>query len=255
LHRPSGWGRQRALSRLRDPAGRPRATCRAAAGSHAGRLSARGLGAFDYEFDTCGQSYSHVETTGRLTGYEPSKTYYIYTDNDFPGSDGSYPSAKVTANADGDIVLRHRDLGLPGEGQDCAIYPYRADSRHPSDPNGPMYYVSTDPRSTANPPDHLVYRIKAAELPNRLSNPWTAQGGTRLQDDGTTLMSNHLTAIGGSIEYQFGGSGDGNFCLADQGSSIWCTHTSGTGNTMWMQHDGNLVVYSAGGEALWSTRT
>jgi hypothetical protein len=48
--------------------------------------------------------------------------------------------------------------------------------------------------------------------------------------------------------------GDGNLVLYHEGSAVWATYTSGSGNYLAMQGEGNLVVYN-GGTALWNTAT
>jgi hypothetical protein len=50
---------------------------------------------------------------------------------------------------------------------------------------------------------------------------------------------------------------DGNLVLYRNGhGALWSSGTAGnTGAVTYMQGDGNLVVYSAGGRALWSTGT
>lgn len=37
--------------------------------------------------------------------------------------------------------------------------------------------------------------------------------------------------------------------------AIWANHVYGTVHTLHMQGDGNVVVYSAAGQALWNTGT
>jgi hypothetical protein len=88
-------------------------------------------------------------------------------------------------------------------------------------------------------------------LPNPKSNPWVAPGGTEFGDP-DWQMSNHTLHMRSS--FFFGAVYGGNFCLVEySGASIWCTGTRGRLNSMWMQRDGNLVVYDLAGKALWSS--
>ncbi len=43
--------------------------------------------------------------------------------------------------------------------------------------------------------------------------------------------------------------------VSGNGCTIWSSGTSGTGNYLTMQTDGNLVVYSSAGKALWNSHT
>ena len=51
--------------------------------------------------------------------------------------------------------------------------------------------------------------------------------------------------------------GDGNFVLySSSGSALWSSGTAGnTGASLDVQNDGNVVIYSASGAALWATGT
>jgi len=50
--------------------------------------------------------------------------------------------------------------------------------------------------------------------------------------------------------------GDGNFVLYDNGAAVWHTHTDGNpGSSLIMQGDGNLVIYRPDGTAIWHTNT
>src|SRR5262249_34546911 len=49
---------------------------------------------------------------------------------------------------------------------------------------------------------------------------------------------------------------DGNLVLyTNQGAALWATNTNGSGNTLTLQGDGNLVIYSSAGKALWASGT
>lgn len=48
---------------------------------------------------------------------------------------------------------------------------------------------------------------------------------------------------------------DGNFVVYGPSGAIWQSHTSGRGHTLAMQSDGNVVIYTAKGSAVWNTRT
>jgi hypothetical protein len=161
----------------------------------------------------------------------------------------------VTADRRGDIVLTAKNLGLDGPNTECFCFQYSGDSRHQRDATDLGYYISTDATSTSVPPDRIVYSPPTTLLPNPSDNPWVAQGGTWLGNSGPNALINHEGTSG--PEYSFGETqtGDGNFCLFDADSPIWCTHTLGSKNTMWMQRDGNLVVYNGSGQALWQSRT
>jgi hypothetical protein len=49
---------------------------------------------------------------------------------------------------------------------------------------------------------------------------------------------------------------DGNLVDTFLNNTLWCSHTSGNpGDTLHVQKDGNVVIYSSKGKALWSTGT
>ena len=48
---------------------------------------------------------------------------------------------------------------------------------------------------------------------------------------------------------------DGNLVVVTRGTPRWATGTTGAGNRLEMQSDGNAVVYTASGRAVWASET
>jgi hypothetical protein len=48
---------------------------------------------------------------------------------------------------------------------------------------------------------------------------------------------------------------DGNLVLYSSGRAVWATNTFKTASKLWMQNDGNLVIYDYYGNPVWSTGT
>ncbi len=225
-----------------------------AADTHSGALTATGVCPFDYEFDTSGQSYLSVTTTGTLTGFTSKKTYYVYDNNNHPTAP---PPALAVANAKGQLVFEAKNLHLPGPDgagtSDYAFFDPAFDSGHASETDNLKYYISTDPHAAYDPPDAEVYKPATTLTVNRLCNPWTAEGGTTFRNDPEEAMSNGNYALG-ATNGATAGSGSGDFALLDNGRVIWSTHTSGSSNRLVMQTDGDLVVYRAS-TAIWQSGT
>lgn len=231
----------------------------------AGSLTAVGICPFDYVFDTGGQSYSQVSTTGILTGFTPETTYYLYDNNSsFTTGSGAFPSARIVSNSSGDLMLNAVHLGLIGP---AGGYLYYGDSTHPLDTGELRYYVSTDPSSSYEPPDQLVYSPPTVLAPSKTCSPWVVPGGTEFspaQSPEGMYNSNRATPPppGSPAQYYFDGTGpdSGNYCLYEypaRGNTykyLWCTHTKASSDRLVMQRDGNLVVY-LGHKALWSSGT
>jgi hypothetical protein len=89
-----------------------------------------------------------------------------------------------------------------------------------------------------------------------------------LQPDGNLVLYQNGTAywqsatVGGKIAYSFVMQGDGNAVLYGPSTTnpnpnpVWSTGTAGNpGATLVVQTDGNMVVYSSGGRALWNSHT
>lgn len=231
-----------------DGAGRPDTTARSV---HSGSWTATGICPFDYWFDTSGQSYQDVTTSGTLSGFTPGKTYYVYDNVKLPPE---LPAA-VTANARGRLVLRSKDLRLPGPDgagvNDYAFFQPALDSAHPSERHVLHYYISRDPQSQSLPPDQRVYTVPTILTVNPTCSPWTARAGTQLTDEPWQGMSNG--------DYGFGAmeAPSGDYGLIDQGKVLWSTGTAakaGTSSQIDMQRDGNLVVYD-GSTVQWSSGT
>ncbi|HLI00254.1 MAG TPA: hypothetical protein VKV06_05675 [Acidimicrobiales bacterium] len=229
-----------------DGAGRPDTVARSV---HSGSWTATGICPFDYWFDTSGQSYQDVTTSGTLSGFTPGKTYYVY---DNQGTATTETPAAVIANARGRIVLHAKNLDLPGPAL-FAEYPFSQpglDSAHPSERHVLHYYVSRDPHSQTVPPGQRVYTVPTTLTVNRSCNPWTAPAGTVLTDAPMENMSNGTYGFGANDQ-------TGNYKLLEGTKALWSTGTTvpaGTYNTMVMQRDGNLVVYD-GSKAQWSSGT
>jgi len=180
------------------------------ASTYSGSLVATGICPFDYDYDTSGDSYADVATTGTLSGFSPNTTYYMYV-NSPANTNGPPPNnAAVTSNGQGQLVFNGQDLHIfgPGEGG----YPmYKVTSgRHPSETGVLQYYVSTDPGSETDPPDQVVYAPPTTLTVNPSCNPWVAPGGTTLSNNETTGLSNGdvglfappYQTIGGYQNYQ-----------------------------------------------------
>lgn len=229
-------------------AGSPGTTARAV---HTGSWTATGICPFDYWFDTSGQSYQDVTTSGTVAGFTPGKTYYVYDNQGTPTTETPAP---VTANARGRIVLHAKNLGLPGPDSlfgDYAFFQPGVDSAHPSERHALHDYISRDPQSQTIPPDQRVYTVPTTLTVNRSCNAWTAPAGTKLTDEPWEGMANG--------DYGFGAmqAPSGDYGLFDQGKVVWSTGTSakaGTTGYLDMQGDGNLVVYD-GSKAQWSSGT
>jgi hypothetical protein len=77
-----------------------------------------------------------------------------------------------------------------------------------------------------------------------------------------TLTANHELTTGQSLtscngDYTLYLQGDGNLVLyTSSGSARWASGTAGNpGADLVVQNDGNVVIYSASGTALWATGT
>lgn len=263
------------------------ATVKSEPHSYGGSLTATGVGPFDYQGDTAGDSYGLVTVSGTLTGFSPDTTYYLY------GNDGASPAeAPVTSDSNGDIVLNNAQLGLSGDSD--GGYRYDGTSSHPVDTTDAQYFVSTDPNSDAlDPPDDLLYSPPTTLLPNPVSSPWRAEGGTVFSpvdapigmynegadgkhwyDFGPALsppgvyclsrnLSHHSTnlwCVGKKVSQKTNDDivfqKDGNLVVYRSHKAIWSSGTGGhPGARLVLQSDGNLVIYATNGKALWQTHT
>jgi cell wall-associated NlpC family hydrolase len=84
------------------------------------------------------------------------------------------------------------------------------------------------------------------------SPPEPAPLGSVLASGSKLLAGEYL--LSPDHRYELAMQGDGNLVLYHEGSAVWATYTSGSGNYLAMQPEGNLVVYN-GGTALWNSST
>lgn len=98
--------------------------------------------------------------------------------------------------------------------------------------------------------------LAAPAAPEAASAAASVAVGDRLEVGGTLRAGEQLVS---AASYQGGAyrlvmQTDGNAVVySPAGGAIWVTGTSGAGNSLTLQADGNIVVYSAQGGALWSS--
>ncbi|MEV4027469.1 S8 family serine peptidase [Actinosynnema sp. NPDC050801] len=128
-------------------------------------------------------------------------------------------------------------------------------------------YVSGNPGAS---PQQVRDALVTAATPNKVANPGTGSPNVLLftgsapppQPGADTLVRGESLAAGQSKVSQDGRftlvmQGDGNLVLyTAAGQALWHTNTHGTAAThVVLQHDGNLVIYTAAGQPLWHTST
>ncbi|TQM83844.1 peptidase inhibitor I9 [Saccharothrix saharensis] len=119
-------------------------------------------------------------------------------------------------------------------------------------------------------PQQVRDALAAAATPNRVGNPGTGSPNALLftnagpppQPGGDTLVRGESLRAGQSKVSPDGRftlvmQGDGNLVLyTAAGQALWHTYTNGRGAThVILQEDGNLVLYTAAGQPLWHTHT
>jgi hypothetical protein len=127
-----------------------------------------------------------------------------------------------------------------------------------------------------------AWRVVSGAAPSGTAAPSNCGGSTPVGCG--TLTANHELTSGQSLascngDYTLNMQGDGNLVLYQSGTALWASNTSGSaadeaimqgdaGSPVWasgtagndgaslaVQNDGNVVIYSASGAALWATGT
>jgi hypothetical protein len=222
-------------------------------GTHAGTLTATGVCPYDYEYDTFGQSWQSATYSGTLTGFAPKTTYYVYdlTDEAF-----NYSPVPVTANAHGTIRLDNRHLDIPGRHHLALPGPDQMGGYPISVKTIPISISTKNGTYEGSPPAGQIYRPKTTLLVNPACNPSTAAAGTTIMGDGTSQMAstNRLYFFGENPTLPTGAFELTQLVNKEQVTVVWSTNTTGSSNNIVMQKDGNLVVYG-NGKAIWQSHT
>lgn len=103
--------------------------------------------------------------------------------------------------------------------------------------------VVAGPALAAPPSLHAATSTAAVAVGERLAAGSTLKAGEEL-----------VSAPGPYGQYRFAMQSDGNAVVySERGDALWVSGTSGAGNSLTLQRDGNIVIYSPQGAALWSS--
>ena len=99
----------------------------------------------------------------------------------------------------------------------------------------------------------LASVISVAQVVGTANPAQAASIGSQLGSGGTLGPGNSIQSAGGA--YQFDMQTDGNLVEYGPSGPIWATYTNSPGAYLVNQGDGNLVVYSTSGVAIWASGT
>lgn len=195
--------------------------------------------------------------------WQPSTNCPRRTDNDiaadadprtgvarYDSADGGWSEVGGTDVASAIIAATYALAGTPAPGTYPASYLYA----HPAS----LFDVTSGSNGTCG---KLCTAGTGYDAPTGLGTPdGIAAFAAPYVNGSSTLLAGQTVKAGQDLvspngQYTLAVLASGNVVVSGNGCSIWSTGTMGAGNYLTMQSDGNLVLYSSTGTALWYSKT